>query len=609
MVVEFTDNRNFINNCDIHIMEGLKYIFIISLLKIYVLAEDPIIDTTTGTIKGSTFSVQNVDIDVFLGIPFAKPPVGNLRFKRPEPIERWSGIKETKKHVSSCIQLVEAFDHIEGADSFKVNTNISEDCLYLNIWAPTEARKSHSNLATMIWIYGGALVSGTSTLDAYDGRFLAASQKIIVASLNYRVGPFGFLSLNDERAPGNMGLLDQTLAISWIRDNIASFGGDPDKLTLFGQSAGAISVSFHVMSPISRKIFRNAIIMSGIATTDWSVRSKEGNIERAKEMAAFLKCPTENDKVMLDCFLNADANNISMGQYYNFKNITEFPFAPIIDNYFLQEKPKEIVQNKKMKKDVMIGFLKNEGSLMILIRYPEYFAPNTNVPVNKSVAHKMMRNLIEPKQLNSLQLESISHLYGSHVDTSSETEKYRYILDQVAGDIMFKCPTINFSKEFSTYSNVYMYSFEYRPKVMPWPEWMGVIHGSDVYFAFSQLLSDEKYSPEVKFVSKMLSSYFANFSKSGNPNNGDCSDCSSEPWSKYTPESQKYLVIDEKPRMASKETSLYSICSFWSDLLPQLKEPSCPAGESQNDWTFQLKILTSVTAILFILKLFQKFLF
>ncbi|XP_014788401.1 acetylcholinesterase, partial [Octopus bimaculoides] len=171
-------------------MEELKYIFIISLLITYVHAEDPVIDTTTGKINGSTISVQNFDLDVFLGIPFAKPPVGNLRFRRPETIEKWSGIKETKKYGSSCEQFIESNDAAD-ADSWK--NNLSEDCLYLNIWAPTEARKFHSNLTTMIWIYGGGFISGSSAKDVFDGRWLAVSQNIIVASLNYRLGPFGFL--------------------------------------------------------------------------------------------------------------------------------------------------------------------------------------------------------------------------------------------------------------------------------------------------------------------------------------------------------------------------------------------------------------------------------
>ncbi|CAI9727860.1 cholinesterase 2-like [Octopus vulgaris] len=583
-------------------MEELKYILIISLFKIYAHAQDPIIDTTTGKINGSTISVQNFDLDVFLGIPFAKPPVGNLRFKRPEEIERWSGIKETKKYASSCEQPITDNSN-DTADVDLWESNLSEDCLYLNIWAPTEARKTRSNLTTMIWIYGGGFISGSSAKDVLDGRWLAVSQNIIVASINYRLGPFGFLSLNDERAPGNMGLLDQNLAIKWIRDNIASFGGDPDKLTLFGQSAGAISVGMHVISPKSRNLFRNAIMMSGTPNTNNVFKTKEENIDRAKEMAAFLKCPTENDERMLNCFLKADAKKITVGQYQNFNELRGIPFSPIIDNYFLQKSPNEVLQSKTIKKDVLIGFVKNEGTFMLLLTNPQYFTPNGIAPINKSIAHKLMKNYLGA-ELSPAQLDSIFYVYGSHVYTS-ETQKYAYILDQVLGDNMFKCPGINFARVFSNHSNLYMYSFEFLSNSAPWPEGEGVSHTNDIYYVFSHEIFAKNYSSEDKYVSEMMSSYFANFSKSGNPNNGDCSDCSNDPWPKFTLENQKYLVIDKKPNMKTREISTYNSCDFWSDLFLRLKKRTCPVPSgSRNIWTFQGRLMTFFTPILLSLILF-----
>ncbi|XP_052826290.1 cholinesterase 2-like [Octopus bimaculoides] len=640
-------------------MEELKYIFIISLLITYVHAEDPVIDTTTGKIKGSTISVQTVDLDVFLGIPFAKPPVGNLRFRRPEPIEQWSSIKETKKYGSSCEQdTTTGYNDVAGEVAWKINPNNGDcsgcsnepwskftpqnqkyflidkkskmenketsmynvcsfwsdlfpqlkerpcpDCLYLNIWAPTEARKFHSNLTTMIWIYGGGFISGSSAKDVFDGRWLAVSQNIIVASLNYRLGPFGFLSLDDERAPGNMGLLDQNLAIKWIHDNIASFGGDPDKLTLFGQSAGAISIGMHVISPMSRNLFRNAIMMSGTANTELGIKSKKENIDTAKEMAAYLQCPTENDKLMLDCFLKANAKKITVGQFQNFNELNGIPFSPIIDNYFLQKSPNEVLQNKTIKKDVLLGFVKNEGTFMLSMSFPKYFTVNGTAPINISIAHELMKTLMGAK-LRPVQFDSIFYVYGSHVYTS-ETKKYAYILDQVAGDIMFKCPGIDFSRAFSTHSNVYMYSFEFLSNSAPWAKWKGVQHSSDISYVFSQEIFAKNYSSDDKYVSEMMSSYFANFSKSGNPNNGDCSSCSSEPWPKFTPENQKYLVIDKEPNMETKEISMYNTCGFWSDFFFQLRERPCPVPSgSRNIWTFQGRVMTFFTPILLSLTLF-----
>ncbi|CAI9727867.1 cholinesterase 2-like [Octopus vulgaris] len=591
-------------------MEGLKYIFIISLLKTYVYALDPIIDTTTGKIKGSTISALKVDLDVFLGIPFAKPPVGNLRFRRPEKIERWSGIKETKEHVAACVQPVsKKYDDLKGSEIWKIKTNISEDCLYLNIWVPSEARTLRSNLTTMIWIHGGAFVSGTTTVELYNGKWLAASQNIIVASMNYRVGPFGFLSLNDERAPGNMGLLDQNLAIQWIRDNIASFGGDPDKLTLFGQSAGAASVGFHVVSPLSRKLFRNAIMMSGSPTSTWAFRPLDRNIDRAKAMAFAIKCPMNNTKAMIDCFLEADANTLALAQFYNVDDFIKVTFTPVVDNYFLPGKPSEILNDKTVKKDVLTGFVENEGSLFLLSAFPKQFPINKIVPMRTDTAHTLMNDITRPTYLNPQQMNVITYLYGSRVFSFPETEKYRYIIEQVAGDTSFKCPAIKLAEQFSTHSNVYMYSFEFRSRLTPWPKWLGVMHGYDIFFAFGHPLSGKNFSEKDKLVTEKLTSSFVNFSKSGNPNNGDCFDCSNDPWPKFTLESQKYVVIDKKSE--TKENYMNNICGVWSELLPKLERPLCPelTSGSQNIWTFQGRILTSFTSMFFSLILFGNFLF
>eukprot|EP00106_Octopus_bimaculoides_P021335 XP_014788777.1 PREDICTED: acetylcholinesterase-like [Octopus bimaculoides] len=494
-------------------MEGLKYIFIISLLQTSIYAQDPIIDTTTGKIKGSNISVQNVNLDVFLGIPFAKPPVGNLRFRRPEPIERWSGIKDTKEHVSACVQQVQG--GIGGESLWNLKTNISEDCLYLNIWAPTESRKSRSNLTTMIWIHGGAFVSGSSTLEIYDGKWLATSQNIIVASLNYRLGPFGFLSLNDERAPGNMGLLDQNLAIKWIRDNIASFGGDPDSLTLFGHSAGSASVGFHTISPLSRKLFKNAIMMSGSTTSPWAIRSIDRNIDRAKAMAFALKCPMGNTKAMIDCFLEADAKKLAEAQSFNLDDYLKVTFTPVVDNYFLSGNLSEILNDKTVKKDVLTGFVENEGSVFLLVAFPKELPIKGNAQIGTDTAHKLIKSVTEPTNLNSLQMDVITYLYGSRVFSFPETEKYRYIIEQVAGDTAFKCPAFKFAEQFSSHSNVYMYSFEFRSRLNLWPKWLGVVHGYDVIFAFARPLPKKDYADEDKIVTERMSSFFVNFSKSG----------------------------------------------------------------------------------------------
>ncbi|CAI9727865.1 cholinesterase 2-like [Octopus vulgaris] len=425
----------------------------------------------------------------------------------------------------------------------------------------------------MIWIHGGAFVSGSSTLEMYDGKWLATSQNIIVASLNYRLGPFGFLSLNDERAPGNMGLLDQNLAIKWIHDNIASFGGDPGSLTLFGHSAGSASVGFHTISPLSRKLFRNAIMMSGSTTSDWAIRSIDRNIDRAKAMASALKCPVDNTKLMIDCFLEADAKKIAEAQSFKLDDYLQVTFTPVVDNYFLSGNLNEILNDKTVKKNVLTGFVENEGSIFVLTAFAKEIPVNGIATMGTDTAHKLMKSITQPTYLNSLQMDVITYLYGSRVFSVTEAEKYRYIIEQVAGDTAFTCPAFKFAEQFSRHSNVYMYSFEFRSRLNPWPKWLGVVHGYEVIFTFAHPLSRKEFAEEDKIVTERMSSFFVNFSKSGNPNNGGCSDCSNDPWPKFTPENQKYIVIDDKAEPETKENYMNNICGFWTDLLPKMDRP------------------------------------
>ncbi len=198
----------------------------------------------TGPIKTEGGLVQGKaegDLTIFKGIPFAAPPVGDLRWKAPQPVQPWSGVKQTTAFAPACMQNSAANPRI-GLPAIKV----SEDCLYLNIWTP--AKSAGEKLPVMVWIYGGGFSAGSTSYALYDGANLA-NKGVIVVSIAYRVGPFGFLAhpgLSSgiaHHVSGNYGLLDQIAGLKWVKDNIAAFGGDPNKVTIFGESAGGISVS------------------------------------------------------------------------------------------------------------------------------------------------------------------------------------------------------------------------------------------------------------------------------------------------------------------------------------------------------------------------------
>ncbi|KAI8493492.1 type-B carboxylesterase lipase [Branchiostoma belcheri] len=185
----------------------------------------PPVILTSGTVRGTVLDVSGTQVNAYLGIPYAKPPVGELRFKPPVPPDPWQGVYNATVLARDCYQELQ--DNEED--------NRSEDCLYLNVWqSPSQPHDG----AVMVWIHGGGFIVGSATKWGLAGQFLAATEHLLVVSMNYRLGALGFLALGTDDAPGNMGLLDQQLALQWVQDNIERFGGNPDRVTIFGTSAG-----------------------------------------------------------------------------------------------------------------------------------------------------------------------------------------------------------------------------------------------------------------------------------------------------------------------------------------------------------------------------------
>lgn len=240
------------------------------------------VDSPAGPVEGSIDS----GIAVFRGIPYAKPPVGPLRWRAPQPLPRWTSRLAAKQFGPVCMQGPAKGDAGVGVEP------PSEDCLTLNIWAPAAARR----MPVMVWLHGGGYTSGSGSALLYDGRSLAA-RGVIVVTLNYRLGRFGFFShpglVKDEGA--NFGLLDQRAALRWVHDNIAAYGGDPGQVTLFGNSAGGESVLFHMTASGSRGLFHRAIVESGLGGRQLRQVENSVDADRAKTPIADLRALSAND--------------------------------------------------------------------------------------------------------------------------------------------------------------------------------------------------------------------------------------------------------------------------------------------------------------------------
>ena len=295
--------------------------------------EDPslIVNTLSGRVRGMTSQAPTgKQVDVWNSVPFAQPPVGELRFRHPRPMDPWDDVRDTRDMPNSCWQTMDDFfGNFAGSTMWNANTERSEDCLYLSVTVP---RPRPKNAAVMVWIFGGGFVTGSSTLEVYDPKILVSEENVIYVSLQYRVASLGFLYFDQPGAPGNMGMFDQVAALQWVHSNIAFFGGNPNNITLFGESAGAASVSMHLLSPLSRNLFSQAIMQSGSATAPWATVDKEETIIRGLRLAEAVGCPHSraNLSATLDCLHTINAS-VLVNNEASLLSPHFLPFFPILN--------------------------------------------------------------------------------------------------------------------------------------------------------------------------------------------------------------------------------------------------------------------------------------
>jgi para-nitrobenzyl esterase len=468
------------------------------------------VKTVNGVVEGS---LEKSGVRSFKGIPFAAPPVGDLRWREPQPVQNWQGVRKANQFGPKAMQAP-----LFGDMGFRSN-GMSEDCLYLNVWAPS--RKGKELLPVLVYFYGGGFVAGDGSEPRYDGESMA--QKGIVAlTVNYRLGVFGFLShpeLTKEsphRASGNYGLLDQAAALKWVQQNIAAFGGDPKKVTIAGESAGSVSVSAQMASPLAKDLIAGAIGESGsLLGTLSAVPLSEGE----QVGVQFAKSINANSLAELRA-INAD----SLLQVSTKMNPFRFPRT--IDGYFFPKNPYAIFEaGEQARVPLLVGWNSEEMNYKAIM--------GNEQPTKENFTKAVQR-------LYGAQAEGVLKVYNP--SSEDEVEK---VATALAGDRFIGFSTWKWADMHNKTAGkpVYRYLYE-RPRpamtpemgnatpglaggvqrntaaVAPAPPAKGAVHSAEIEYAMGNLSTNKVYAwtEDDYKVSRIMQEYFANFIKKGDPN-------------------------------------------------------------------------------------------
>jgi para-nitrobenzyl esterase len=451
------------------------------------------VKTEGGLVEGT---VQD-GIAVYKGVPFAAPPVGDLRWRAPGPVVAWSGVKKSDAYAPAC----EQDESLNAFIGFPV-LPLSEDCLYLNVWTP--AKSPSERLPVMVWIYGGGFTGGATAFPTYDGASLA-HKGVIVVSVAYRVGAFGFLAhpeLDREssaHASGTYGLMDQIAGLKWVKANVAAFGGDPGNVTIFGESAGGISVSMLAASPKAKGLFARAISESGGSFAATKQTGKEGGMN-VPSLALAEKQGTEF-VAKLGAKSIAEARKVSADTIVKAAGPALGTFWPALDGDVLVDDQYRMYQAGNYNDvPVLIGTNADEGSLFVRSATVASFT------------------------------DSIRAGYGDHADSllkvypAADDKQALKSGRDVFRDTAFAWHTWAWARLQSGAgkSKVFVYYFTHRP---PYPDNplfkdAGASHGAEIAYVFGNQPAMEPWSAADRQVSDALQTYWTNFARTGDPNGG-----------------------------------------------------------------------------------------
>ena len=473
------------------------------------------------TLDSGIISGTMIDgVRAYLGIPFAAPPVGDLRWQEPQPVKPWVGVRDCSKFAPACPQPKTYL--------YDVGTT-NEDCLYLNVWST--AKSPDEKLPVMVWIHGGSFATGSGSQPMYNGKNLA-KQGAVIVTINYRLGPLGFLSHpllskeSQQGVSGNYGLLDQIAALKWVKRNIQGFGADPDRVTVFGESAGAASVCDLMVSPLAEGLFQQAISESGSFGDAYPI-ARENTVEKAEktglDVATALGCDKAEN--VLAAMRQKTADDIINAAFKNYDANAGTKFRPVIDGWVIPDNPWSLfTAGKQAKVPLLIGTNANEGTIFIL---------------PKLLVQKMTQQDYEAyiKYLYNENSAAVLARFPAADDEDVPTAYSRMftIMNFAAGSLHAADTTA------ANNSPVYMYKFTRIPDTLL--KKFGSFHGLEIFYLFGNFMIGIMPIPDTptdSSLSQAIMKYWTNFARTGNPNGPGLPD-----WPGYSAAKREYIELGE----------------------------------------------------------------
>ncbi|VDK88254.1 unnamed protein product [Litomosoides sigmodontis] len=525
------------------------------------------LETRNGMIRGYESTMLGKRVRSFLSVPFAEPPIGENRFRPPTPKRPWNDTIDTIVPSPACYQGRDTYNEtFWGSEMWNANTPVQEDCLLLNIWTPADA----DNLTTMVWLFGGGYCSGSPSLILYDGRAMAVTSNVIVVNINYRLGPFGFMYLDHDDVPGNMGMLDQQLAFRWIQENIASFGGNPSKVTLFGESAGSASIVAHLIAPGSRNLFKRGILQSGTLDNKWSLDSPQNALKKSLALATHHNCNMKEVTDTIKCLQAVPAEKLIDGMWNNL-DFLEFPFSIVSRdrNFFKEYDALTALRNGNfnMNIDLIIGVNHDEGNYWNIYSLPQYFETPEQPLLSQDDFLDCVNTAFKTQSKLIRQAIAFTYMDRHCKQTSDKNKFYAEQVNQMVGDYFFICDCLWFAEQMKKGNGkLYVYFFDQRSSANPWPEWAGVMHGYEIEFVFGVPIynTTASYTDQERAFSEKVMKYWTNFAIYGEPDFGEQDDDAR--WPEYhETERWMYLRADVQNN-SSIERRKKEECEMWRNV-------------------------------------------